>query len=50
MAFPGGLALEAAARRYDAEAGAACGGYFAGVRRAHAAAGLLRRYSAAGHV
>ena len=41
--FPAELRLEAAAARYEAEAGEASGGYFVGVRRAHAAAGLLRR-------
>ena len=41
--FPAELRLQAAAARYEGEAGAASGGYFVGVRRAHAAAGLLRR-------
>ncbi|KAK9837468.1 hypothetical protein WJX81_004534 [Elliptochloris bilobata] len=47
--FPAELRLEAATRRYEGEAGAGRGGYLVGVRRAHAAAGLLRRHGPPGH-
>jgi len=46
-AFPAQRALDAAAERYADEAGAS-GGYFVGARRAHAAAGLLRRHGPPG--